>query len=95
MAKYISLVTNDGTELINADQILYSETDTSSAAKIHLGDGAHHIAVTGTNLTSGFAEAINDALESAASTASSSSTTIPVLLPGGMTVTALAVTQFV
>tara|TARA_R110000787_G_scaffold106598_1_gene214294 strand:+ start:14310 stop:14597 length:288 start_codon:yes stop_codon:yes gene_type:complete len=92
MAKYLSLQTsNEGEVYINADQVLYSDVNSSTAAQIHLGNGSHHLAVVGVALTSGFAMAMNDALRSAAETAWTNAV-VKVELPGGVSVTSLAVT---
>ena len=92
MSFYILLDTDEGEMQINASQILYSEVDSSSAAKIHLGDGSHHLAVAGTNLTSGFADAINVALQNAAKSSVGQGVVIPVVLSSGVSVQSLTVT---
>lgn len=90
--KYLEFTTGDGVELLAADAILYAESVSSTAAKIHLKNLSHHIAVVGTGLTSGFAENVNAALLNAAGTKWSD--TVSVVNLNGMTVTSLTVTVF-
>ena len=90
MLKYIQITTGDGVELLSADAILYAESVDSTNAKLHLVGAAAHIAVAGTDLTSGFAEAINSALQIAGETNWMKTTSIVDL--GAMTVTSLTVT---
>ena len=54
-------------------------------------DGAKYIAITGTNLTSGFAENVNTAMVTAAQT-SWTNATVAVDLEDDMTVTGVAIT---
>ena len=69
MAKYITLDTaSDGNVHVNTDQVLYVETVSSTAGDIFLANGTHKLTVTGTGLTSGFAENVNAALVKAAET---------------------------
>lgn len=91
MLKYLSIKTADGVELIAADDILYCESGTSTAVKIALKGGSNHILVTGTGLTSGFAEAVHAALQVAGETNWMKTTSV-VDLPSGVAVTSLVVT---
>ena len=92
MAKYISLnTTADGYVYISVDQVLLTQVASSTAAKIELGGGSHHSAVVGTDLTSGFAMAIQTALKSAAETRWQDAV-IKVQLPSPVVVTSIAVT---
>lgn len=92
MLKYISIKTDDGVELIAADAILYCESGTSTAVKMALKGAAAHIAVAGTGLTSGFAEAVHAALQVAGETNWMKTTSV-VELPSGVVVTSLTVTS--
>tara|TARA_A100001391_G_scaffold56585_1_gene34630 strand:- start:25774 stop:26052 length:279 start_codon:yes stop_codon:yes gene_type:complete len=91
MAKYITINSSDdaGNAHISADKILFAETNSSTAATIYLLDGTKKLSITGTGLTSGFAENVNAALVKAAET-SWTNAVVPVDLTG-MTVTAIAV----
>jgi len=91
MLKFLQITTGDGVELIAADDILYCQSGSSTAAKIALKGGTNHIAVVGVALTSGFAEAVHAALQVSGET-SWTNTTAVVNLPGGTTVTSLTVT---
>tara|TARA_B100001175_G_scaffold317783_1_gene336411 strand:+ start:3316 stop:3600 length:285 start_codon:yes stop_codon:yes gene_type:complete len=91
MLKYLQITTGDGVELIAADDILYCESGSSTAVKMALKGGASHILVTGTGLTSGFAEAVHAALQVAGETNWMKTTSV-VELPIGVVVTSLAVT---
>ena len=91
MLKYLQITTGDGVELIAADDILYCESGSSTAVKMALKGGASHILVSGTNLTSGFAEAVHAALQVAGETNWMKTTSV-VELPIGVVVTSLAVT---
>ena len=91
MPKYITLDTaNDGNVHINVDQILYAETASSTAGDIFLANGTHKLTVTGTGLTSGFAENVNAALVTAAET-SWTNATVPVSKDGGLVFTSIAI----
>ena len=91
MPKYITLDTaSDGNVHINADQILYAETASSTAGDIFLANGTHKLTVTGTGLTSGFGENVNTALVTAAET-SWTNGTVPVSKDGGLVFTSIAI----
>ena len=91
MAKYITLDTaSDGNVHINTDQVLYVETASSSAGDIFLANGTHKLTVTGTGLTSGFAENVNAALVKAAET-SWTNAAVPVSKDGGLVFTSIAI----
>ena len=91
MPKYITLDTaSDGNVHINVDQILYAETASSTAGDIFLANGTHKLTVTGTGLTSGFAENVNTALVTAAET-SWTNATVPVSKDGGLVFTSIAI----
>ena len=92
MQKYLQITTDVGVELIAADDVLYCQSSTSSAAKIALKGGSNHIAVSGANLTSGFAEAVHAALIVAAETKWTEVVSV-VKLPGGVTIQSLTVTS--
>ena len=90
MAKYITLDTaNDGNVHINTDQILYAETASSTAGDIYLVM-EHKLTVTGTGLTSGFAENVNTALVTAAET-SWTNAAVAVSKDGGLVFTSIAI----
>tara|TARA_R100000781_G_scaffold41185_2_gene28408 strand:+ start:3268 stop:3549 length:282 start_codon:yes stop_codon:yes gene_type:complete len=93
MAKYITIDSSaDAANVhINIDKILYAETTNSTTARIYLMDGAKYIAITGTNLTSGFEENVNTAMVTAAQT-SWTNATVAVDLEDDMTVTGVAIT---
>ena len=91
MAKYITLDTaSDGNVHVNTDQVLYVETASSSAGDIFLANGTHKLTVTGTGLTSGFAENVNAALVKAAET-SWTNAAVPVSKDGGLVFTSIAI----
>tara|TARA_R100001460_G_scaffold9049_4_gene22128 strand:+ start:5899 stop:6180 length:282 start_codon:yes stop_codon:yes gene_type:complete len=92
MAKYITISSSAdaGNVHIAIDKILFAETNSSTAAKIFLMDGTKHIAITGTNLTSGFGENVNAAMVTAAQT-SWTNATVAVDLEDDMTVTGVAI----
>ena len=91
MAKYITLDTaSDGNVHINTDQVLYVETVSSTAGDIFLANGTHKLTVTGTGLTSGFAENVNAALVKAAET-SWTNAAVPVSKDGGLVFTSIAI----
>jgi len=91
MAKYITLDTaSDGVVHINTDDILYVETVSSTEGDIFLKGGAKKITVTGTGLTSGFAENVNAALVKAAQTGYTAVTS-PVSTSPGLVFTSVAV----
>ena len=91
MAKYITLDTaSDGNVHINVDQILYAETASSTAGDIFLANGTHKLTVTGTGLTSGFAENVNTALVTAAET-SWTNAAVAVSKDGGLVFTSIAI----
>ena len=91
MAKYITLDTaSDGNVHVNTDQVLYVETASSTAGDIFLANGTHKLTVTGTGLTSGFAENVNAALVKAAET-SWTNATVPVSKDGGLVFTSIAI----
>ena len=91
MPKYITLDTaSDGNVHINADQIIYAETASSTAGDIFLANGTHKLTVTGTGLTSGFGENVNTALVTAAET-SWTNATVPVSKDGGLVFTSIAI----
>ena len=90
MLKYIQITTADGVELLAADGILYAESGSSTAAKIFLKGVEAHIAVVGTDLTSGFVENVNKALQVAGETNWMKTTSVVDL--AGMTVTSLTMT---
>lgn len=91
MLKYLEITTGDGVELIAADDILYCQSGSSTAAKIALKGGSNHIAVVGVALTSGFAEAVHAALQTAGNT-NWMKVISKVELPVGVSVTSLTVT---
>ena len=91
MPKYITLDTaSDGNVHINVDQILYAETASSTAGDIFLANGTHKLTVTGTGLTSGFAENVNAALVTAAET-SWTNAAVAVSKDGGLVFTSIAI----
>jgi len=91
MAKYITLDTaSDGNVHVNTDQVLYVETVSSTAGDIFLANGTHKLTVTGTGLTSGFAENVNAALVKAAET-SWTNAAVPVSKDGGLVFTSIAI----
>tara|TARA_R100000664_G_C2698196_1_gene99604 strand:+ start:396 stop:680 length:285 start_codon:yes stop_codon:yes gene_type:complete len=91
MAKYITLDTaSDGNVHVNTDQVLYVETASSTAGDIFLANGTHKLTVTGTGLTSGFAENVNAALVKAAET-SWTNAAVPVSKDGGLVFTSIAI----
>lgn len=90
MAKYITLDTaSDGVVHINTDDILYAETVNSTTGDIFLKGGVKKITVTGTGLTSGFAENVNAALVKAAQTGYTAATS-PVSTSPGLVFTSVA-----
>ncbi len=94
MAKYISLVTGAGTELVPCGEGIYVERASATRLDIYLaGSVSHHLRCVTVGSTQALVDAINDALVVAAET-SWTNVVVPVALPSGQTVTSITMTVF-
>lgn len=94
MAKYLSIVTGDGTEHIPCSEGLYVKRNSATAMEIYLaGSTAHHLKLVTVGSTAMLVTNIQDALVISAETSWQNSVT-PVVLPAGETVTSITMTVF-
>ena len=92
MAKYISLATGAGTELVPCGEGIYVQRASATRLDIYLaGSVSHHLECVTVASTAALVDAINDALVVAAET-SWTNVVVPVALPSGQTITSIAVT---
>jgi hypothetical protein len=94
MAKYLQITTGAGDELVPVGDGLYVERTSATAMRIYsVGAWGHHFELVTVGSTFAMVTAMNDALTKAAQT-SWTNAVVPVVLPGGETVTSIAVTVF-
>jgi ABC-type proline/glycine betaine transport system permease subunit len=94
MNKYLSFVTDDGTQLIPIGQGLYVEQTSATALRLYSTESfTHHYQLTTVAGTFALVNAVNAALTEASQT-NWRDTVHPVALPTGQTVTSIAVTVF-
>ena len=94
MAKYLQITTGAGDELVPIGDGLFVERTSATAMRIYsVGAFGHHFELVTVGSTFAMVTAINAALQKAAET-SWTNVVEPVVLPGGQTVTSIAVTVF-
>tara|TARA_R110000751_G_scaffold55497_1_gene119015 strand:- start:818 stop:1105 length:288 start_codon:yes stop_codon:yes gene_type:complete len=94
MAKYLEITTGAGKELVPIGEGLFVERTSATAMRIYSGVAfGHHFELVTVASTFAMVTAMNDALTAACQT-SWTNAIVPVVLPGGETVTSIAVTVF-